>query len=135
MDDVKTVTLESLIGEHVLDGVDLCTDRVKAWGGSFEDAEVIRFRLDGTVYTAVQDASDGYRSAMRDIFAEECEIKNAFPPIRVLASTVDDGNILELRDMVTGKVVVEVGTADADDYYPSFVAKFHPENMTTNAGK
>ncbi len=30
-------------------------------------------------------------------------------------------------------VVLEVGTDNSDDYYPSFVANFQPENMATNA--
>lgn len=137
MTEVKTVELDSLVGDHVLDGVDLSNERVKTYGDNFEDASVIRFRLDGTVYTAIESPDDDYRSSMDKIFAEECEIKNAFPPIKVTArKKPDDGHVsdtLELVDSATGKVVVEVGTDNTDDYYPSFVSAFWPENMVTNA--
>ena len=91
MNEVATVDLDSLVGEHVLDGVDLSNERVKTWGEHFEDAGVIRFRLDGKVYTAVEDPSDGYRSSMDRIFVEDCKISNAFPPIRVVARKKESG--------------------------------------------
>ncbi len=138
MTEVQTVELDSLVGEHILDGVDLSTESVKTWGDSFEDANIIRVRLDGKVYTAVEDPDDGYRSSMRNLFVEECALKNAFPPIKVLAKKKADdkwggvNDTIELIDVVTGKVVVEFGTDNTDDYYPSFVSAFWPEHMATN---
>lgn len=137
MTELKTIELDSLVGEHVLDGVDLLNERVKIYGENFEDASVIRFRLDGVVYTAIEDPDDGYRSSMEKIYAEKGEIKNAFPPVKITArKKPDDGqtnDTLELIDAVTGKVIVEVGTDNTDDYYPYFVSAFWPENMVTNA--
>jgi len=136
-----TIDLDSLIGEHVLDAVDLFTENMKAKYGDYtEDCEVIRFRLDGTVYTAVEDPSDGYRSCMDRVFASPSdEVRNVFPPIRVLAKKKErdahyggENDTLQLVDLVTGKVVMEVGTDNSDDYYPSFVSHFAPENMATN---
>ena len=134
------VELDSLVGEHVLDGVDMFAERVKMWGDSFEDANAIRVRLDGRVYTAIEDPDDGYRSSLGQLFVDESEIKNVFPPIRVLAKkkasdTWGVNDTLELVDVVTGKVVVEFGTDNTEDYYPSFVAAFWPENMATNASE
>lgn len=130
------VELESLIGEHVLDAVDTSIEQVKTWGDQFESANVMRFRLDGKVYTAVENPDDGYRSSMERLYVADEPISNVFPPCKVLARRkpdYDKNNTLEMIDVVTGKVVLEVGTDNSDDYYPSFVANFAPENMAANA--
>jgi hypothetical protein len=131
--DIATVDLDSLVGVHTLDGVDLSTERVERYG-SLENANVMRLRLDGKVYTAVESPDDGYRSSMDRMFVEDCKINNEFPPVQVLARKKDRtsyqvNDTIELIDLVTGKVVVEVGTDNSDDYYPSFVSAFWPENM------
>lgn len=138
MSEVETVELDTLVGEHTLDGVDLSSESVKTYGDHFEDASVIRVRLDGKVYTAIENPDDGYRSSMDRLFVEDCPIKNTFPPIRVLAKkkandTYAVNDTIELIDVVTGKVVAEFGTDNTDDYYPSFVSAFWPEHMSTNA--
>lgn len=76
---------------------------------------------------------------MERLFASPTEkMVNVFVPIRVLARKKPDdryGNVndtLELIDVVTGKVVLEVGTDNTDDYYPSFVSAFWPEHMASN---
>jgi len=133
------VELKDLVGEHVLDAVDFSNEQVKIYGDEFEPCQVMRFRLDGKVYTALEDPGDGYRSSMRDLFVGEHAMTNVFTPTRVLAVHRTTGmysgqdDVLELRDMGTGKVIVEVGTDNVDDYYPAFVANFAPENMTANA--
>lgn len=138
MTDIQTIELDSLIGEHVLDGCDLSTEQVKTYGEHFEDANVIRLRLDGKVYTAIENPDDGYRSSMERLFVEDCPIKNTFPPVRVLASkkandTYAVNDTIELIDVVTAKVVAEFGTDNTDDYYPSFVSAFWPEHMASNS--
>jgi len=133
--------LRDLIGEHLLDAVDFSNEQVKTWGDEFEACQIMRFRLDGKVYTAIEDPSDGYRSCMRELTFGDLPMANTFSPVRVLArhraenahGNTDD--ILELLDVVTGRTIVEVGTEDTDDYYPSFVASFHPEAMASNAMK
>jgi hypothetical protein len=139
MSEQQTVELDSLIGEHVLDAVDMSTEKVKSWGDHFEDAEVIRFRLDGVVYTAVEDPDDGYRSSMSRLFVSpNDEMRNVFPPTRVLARKKDGGeyggvnDTLQMIDLATGKVVLEVGTDNTDDYYPWFVAYFEPRHLAAN---
>jgi len=106
----------------------------------FEDASVIRFRLDGVVYTAVENPDDGYRSSMKEIYiatnAKERKVNNTFRGHRVLAKKKtqkgQSDDTLEFIDLLTGKVVLEVGTDNTDDYYPSFVSTFTPENLADN---
>lgn len=139
--------LQDLVGNHTLDAVDFSSEQVKTWGDEFEDCEVIRFRLDGKVYAATADPSDGYRSSMRDIaLLGDVPVQNVFAPQAVVARYVSErpayegadynyqSDILELVDSATGQVVIEVGTDNADDYYPSFVSAFHPEAMACNDG-
>lgn len=143
MDKPQEVALQSLVGEHMLDGVDESTIQVKMWEWSdgMEDANVIRFRLDGKVYTAVEDPSDGYRSMMKSLFVSEDTMKNTFPPVKVVGryrDTYDYGGtseILELIDAANGKVVLTVGTENSDDYYPWFKAEWRPANLAVNAGR
>jgi hypothetical protein len=140
--NIINVDLDSLLGEHILDAVDTYVEKVKTWGDHFENAECIRFRLDGVVYIAVSNPDDGYRSSMDQLFVSPSdEVHNVFPPIKVVATkqpnddewgTVND--VLMLTDVVTDKVVMEVGTTNTDDYYPGFVSSFSPENMVTNIG-
>jgi len=141
---MSDVELMSLVGEHVLDAVDTFVEKVKMyeWRDDLEDANCIRFRLDGVVYTATEDPSDGYRSYLGKLFVSPTdELRNVFQPCRVLVRKKPDdryGNTndtLEMIDVVTGKTVLEVGTDNSDDYYPSFVSAFWPEHMAANQGR
>jgi len=38
-------------------------------------------------------------------------------------------DILQFLNPGSGKPIMEIGTSDTDDYYPGFVAEFHPENF------
>lgn len=133
--------LSDLVGKHILDGVDFSNEAVPAYEGAdwSEDSQVCRFRLNGNVFMAMEDPGDGYRSSMRDIRSlGDGVLNNMFPPIEVFGlhrkeRNRDQCDILELYDITTGKIVLEIGTDATDDYYPSFVASFHPENMSANA--
>lgn len=103
----------------------------------FDDCNVVRFRLNGTVYVATEDPDDGYRSHMRELVASQSEMTNVFPPLQVVGIYRNGGSnqtddVLELIDVITGKVILEVGTRNTDDYYPYFVSSFHPESMAHN---
>lgn len=50
-----------------------------------------------------------------------------------MKSVTSVSDILELIDIANGKVVLACGTRNTDDYYPCYVAGFHPENMACNA--
>ena len=124
------IDLDSLVGEHALDAVDLMPEGTG-------DAEAIRFRLDGIVYTATEDPDDGYRSCLKEITVSDAPMKNVFPSVKIEARKRTGGgyvsDVLELVDTITGKTVLEVGTDNTDDYYPWFVGAFWPENMALNA--
>ena len=128
--------LTDLVGNHILSGV----DRIKKPSDRsyyHEDYEVINFVLDGKTYTAIEDPEDGYRSCLQEIFVSEEPTLNTFPGQEVVGRMADnkDGQIneiLELIDVTTGKVVLAIGTANTDDYYPYWVADFNPENMSIN---
>jgi hypothetical protein len=131
--------LQDLVGERVLTGVDFGTLPADREGGRWEDASSITFVLDGHAYCAIEDPSDGYRSCMQSLDEVPVEsVKNVFAPCRVLGRYRTKGtygstdDVLELIDLVTAKVVLEVGTDNSDDYYPSFVSNFSPEHMAIN---
>lgn len=127
--------LKDLVGDHKLDAVDFSEESIKTYGDVFEDCQICRFRLDGIVYLAIEDPDDGYRSYMRDLKTDESAImKNVFDPIDVVChhrtkNRCDNDDILEVINKKTGKVILEVGIGNYDDYYPYFVANFRPENI------
>lgn len=124
----STIEIEALIGSHTLDGVDQGVE-------GFGSASAISFRLDGVVYTAVEDEDDGYRSSLDRLIVQDDDhaIKNTFPAVQVVAR-IQRGSpeVLEVIDSTTGKTVLEIGTDNCDDYYPSFRGSFWPENMAIN---
>lgn len=118
------VALESLVGKHKLSGVDF---------GQQGEATTIVFILDGKTYMAVEDSDDGYRSSLGTFEVTDTVVKNTFEPQEVTC-TYDGGSndTLEIIDAITGKIVLRVGTDNSDDYYPSFVDEFSPQNMAIN---
>lgn len=135
---MNEVTLESLVGEHELSGVDMTSDNMPGYfEGETYSGSVCRFVLDGKVYTATEDDNDGYRSSMKSL-VEGGFVSNTFAPQRVVCSMRIEGEYgskdetLVMRDVVTGREVLEIGTDNTDDYYPSFVANFQPGNMACN---
>lgn len=131
--------VKELVGNHMLDAVDFSEDSIKDWADDYQACSVCRFRLDGVVYMAIEDPDDGYRSSMREMVIDnDAKMNNVFTPQEVVGrhrtegSYSDKDDVLELIDTSTGKTVLEVGTADVDDYYPCFVAAFHPEAMSCN---
>jgi hypothetical protein len=127
--------LKDLVGLHKLSGVDMSNESIKAeWGDSFEDCQVINFILDRKTYTAIEDPSDGYRSSMQEVKESKVVVKNKFAPVKVMGVMRPDNSddVIDFFDVKTGKIVLSVGTDDLDDYYPSFVAEFTPENMAIN---
>lgn len=124
--------LKDLVGEHILDGVDFLFGKVEVYDSCFEDAQIMRFRLDGIVYDVAEDPEDGYRSSMREITTSTAPMKNTFTPVKVscIYKDLDDyGNTSDLLYIYTTdlmNLIILVGTADVDDYYPCFTANFNP---------
>lgn len=135
-----TVELTDLVGAGKLDAVDFGTESRKRWNDDYEDCQVCRFRLNGTVYVAVEDPDDGYRSNLGELLVQRgAKLSNVFQKCKVVGVYREGDwrrkkDIVEFIDTTTGKVVLEIGTDNTDDYYPSFVASFHPENMASNVG-
>lgn len=135
---MESVELKSLIGKHELSGVDFENQSIKHYEFSdLEDCQVVRFCLDGKTFMAVEDPSDGYRSCMRHCIVVEDKIKNRFSPVEVYGimkgpDCYDQNDIIQFYDTSTNKIVLEIGTSHTDDYYPSWVAKWSPENLCLN---
>lgn len=120
--------LKSLVGLHKLSGVDS--------GANENCANTFSFKIDGKTYTATEDENDGYRSCMAMLEITNKPLSNKFPVHEVLGSFYGYSNmILEFRDVITGGIVLRVGTNNADDYYPCFVHEFNPQNLAMNANK
>jgi hypothetical protein len=137
----QTVNFEDLVGEHMLSGVDISTESTDDVWGEDGDATVVRFLLDGITYKAIEDPSDGYRSFCDRITICNDKISNMFPEHKVIGkmNTGDDGvyhggtnHIIEFYDAATKGVVLEIGTSNTDDYYPSAVIHWTPENLELN---
>ena len=133
------MTLEELKGVRLLSGVDFGTVPVDDPQYTYGDANSMTFVLDGHAYYVVEDPRDGHRSSMRDIVEVPIDsVKNRFAPVCVLGRHREKGDrgnaadVLELIDIVTTRVVLEVGTDNNDWYYPLYVANFRPEDMACN---
>ena len=121
----NNIELDSLVGQHKLSGVDS--------GNLPNGANTFFFTLDGKTYVATEDESDGYRSSMDSLEISDKILTNTFPPQKVTGRMTGSGNdVLEFIDNENGKTVLRVGTDNSDDYYPSFVSDFNPENMSVN---
>ena len=130
--------LKELVGKHYLSGFDTSTE--KAVDSRHEDFEVVRFVLDGKTYKAIEDPSDGYRSYLQDLVITDEVISNTFPPQEVIGKMKEDSDYsvndtIQFIDAVTGKIVLEVGTNNTDDYYPYCVMNWRPENLAINVGR
>jgi hypothetical protein len=133
----KEVELKDLVGMRQLSGVTF--ERIKPESDvdcPDESANSCAFILDGKAYQAIEDPSDGYRSSMRSLRRVSVKaVKNRFEPIQVLCRYRNEGqwgcsdDILEVLECVTGKTILTVGTRSLDDYYPSFEARWQPENI------
>jgi hypothetical protein len=140
MNENNEIEMQSLVGKHLLSGVDESHLGIKTWDDDFEDCQCINFILDGKTYTAIENPEDGYRSSMDKLIESEEIVSNTFASIEVLClyknktnnRYSDDCDILEFYDTKNGKIVLEIGTDNTSDYYPSFVASFTPENFSCN---
>ena len=122
--------LKDLVGNKKLDAVDFTSIE-----GFYGNCNIIKFRLDGIVYYAMEDESDGHRSSMKYITVlDSDDVKNIFPAIDVICTYDDryDSDLLGIYDAETLELVLEVGTNNDDEYYSSFVASISPEAMITN---
>lgn len=129
--------LKDLVGKHKLSGVDYMPSlRNKE---KYDDyGNDILFCLDGVTYLMTENEDDGYRSYMTDLEITDRKIKNMFPKQDVECKYVDkskewneESDILQLYSL-GGKLILEIGTGNTDDYYPYTVFNFSPESMDIN---
>lgn len=131
--------LKELVGKHFLSGIETGTEeRSKRFYGN-ETVSYVKFCIDGVNYMAVEDPCDGYRSYCSDLDISETPCKIQIPTTEVLCTMRpnDDrwgvnNDVLVLTDCETGLVVLEVGTANTNDYYPYCVMEWTPENLSCN---
>jgi len=128
--------LNDLVGLHKLTGVDFDYMVLDELFDNPKDRNVINFVLDGKTYTAIEDDNDGYRSAMDEIKVSNFKVSNKFKAVKVLGTMREGGynkhDIIDFIDCITGKIVLSVGTRNTDDYYPTFMNEWKPENLCLN---
>jgi hypothetical protein len=117
-----------LKGKHLLSGVEEDVDN--------KDCQRLLIKLDGDVYQFIEDDNDGYRSAMDDENSKiiNYKMKNTFNDIEVFIIYVDESNgydadIIRIYNIDNGELIIEVGTDNIDDYYPSFICNYNAENL------
>lgn len=94
----------------------------------FFGVDNLHYKLGDTVWLAVEDESDGYRSYLGSINkADHSDLIFPDQPFaRVTVEKYDTGSDEGFRivDLVDGHVWLRVGTDNTDDYYPSFVFEY-----------
>lgn len=130
------MTLDDLVGIHIVDGVGEYI--AKSTAPYKEDSRVFLLRVDGRVHVFREDADDGYRSMLGsiDVLEDDNGDVGRVVPIEPRSCRfvkraqrqdcvgVDD--VLAVSDCATGAVMLEIGTEDTDDYYPSFISHWTP---------
>jgi len=132
--------LKDLVGEHMLSGVDLVRETYESSWGDKEEYDVVKFKLDGTTYSAFEDKADGYRSYCTELTISNEKLQYEFPAQKVIGEMVPDTdsekcNMIRFNDPITEGTVLIIGTGNTDDYYPYCVIEWHPENLAINQGK
>lgn len=139
---MNNIQLQDLTGEHYLSGVSfdsITSDELSKISGysAWEDAQRCTFILDDIAYQAIEDPSDGYRSSLEYLLiCDKDLVKNTFEPIKVVGklnteAMYSTNDAIDFVDVRNGKTILTIGTFNADDYYPYYVAEWMPENIGT----
>lgn len=128
--------LKDLCGKHIFSGCELTSEKRELWGYE-EECQVCLFTLDGVTYKAIENPDDGYRSFCEGIETSEDKPRYSFPGVETVCHMMDDGkyeedDVLVIRDAINGKIILEVGTKNYNDYYPYCHFEYTPENMECN---
>jgi len=129
-------------GRHLLSGVDCTSHQEREAESGWEDyGDDYLICIDGINYLMIEDLNDGYRSNMLDPEITDREIKNKFEEQEVFIKHRTDGHysgeeadVMEIYSM-SGDLILEIGTENIDDYYPSAIFNYSPENMEINEGR
>lgn len=136
----REITLKSLAGSHIFTGVERGFLKVNKQFSWDQDKNTIRFEIDGQVYEAVENPSDGYRSYMDKLVISNKQVRNKIPETQVVCvykdkDDYDDCDLLDFIDCRNGKVFLTIGTKHVHDYYPVCVFEYNPELLSINQGK
>lgn len=128
------ITFENLCGNRIFFGCELSKEEING-----EDCEICIFNLSGVSYKAIENPDDGYCSYCRELQISTKPLKYSFPGVEVFCHMMENSdscknNVLVIRDAKNGKVILEVGTTNIDDYYPYCHFRYIPENMSCNQG-
>lgn len=97
----------------------------------FYGVDNTHFRLGDTVWNAVEDENDGYRSYLGSIVETKPDNlvfpRSPLARVRVDEYDSDAENGFRLVDVADGHCWLRVGTDNTDDYYPSFVFDYAPK--------
>lgn len=123
----KFVNMYDLAGLHMISGVEFdYNDK--------DDSNSMLFILDGITYKTIEDPSDGYRSYMGYIQIVDTPVKNIFEPIEINIIYTDREDYVGISfiDVISKKIILELATSYADDYYPCCVMSWMPQNIHFN---
>lgn len=118
------VSMSALVGPHVVDA------RAEWIEGNDSRHNVVR--IDGDWYEFREDPDDGYRSSCDMIRLDKLDAPAGstieFPPMMLefRESPSSSEDVIRAVDERTGLVVLEAGTDQIDDYYPSYVFRWDP---------
>jgi hypothetical protein len=139
---------ELIEGRHLLYGVG-----ESHWDNEYlsEDMDAVIFNIDNQLWSMYIDPDDGYRSYACVHLATDGELQylsmTKFPPQEVIVEfgnvktsddygfTTENKSFMIIRDAITRKEIVNIGTDSTEDYYPYGYFEYHPENMNINQGK
>jgi len=101
------------------------------------DADGVAFVLGEKTYLLFEDPDDGYRSSLGAVLVFDgmpYELAGTCgDPLNkscvATMSQVSGEEVLEFRTSQDSEPFFRVGTSEADDYYPSYIAQWHPENI------
>lgn len=119
--------LTELQGTHIWSGIEVGCNKD-------DDAQYVKFTLDGVTYLAIEDPDDGYRSFMQELRIVSEPRKVALPNVNVMChySGESDSDILEFYECATKNLIMRIGTDEIDNYYPYCVMEYYPEKLSIN---
>lgn len=128
---------DALCGKHMLSGI-----RTDVRHPFDPDANGIAIDLQSFTVFIFEDPSDGYRSTAAAPLIAACSLyefgspQYVHAPVEIRKWERSEGDSfygevsgLQFVDTRSNKVILTVGTSNTDDYYPSFVCEWRPENL------
>ena len=125
------MTIQFITGTHKMTGIERITGERVSYADSHKDCEVCRMVLDDTVIEIVENPDDGYRSYAEGPHEVDTPVHNTFAPISVVCTHLTDNeqDVLRIINIETGAVILDVGTDNLCDYYPSWICNFSAEGL------